>query len=438
MKTPVSSFSVKAGLFQVMLSILFLGVSTFLRAQSAADYAFSSSAGTYSAISGTTSTATGDDGTETGISIGFTFTYCGTAYTTFNVTTNGHIYFVGSSTYTNDLASTTYKLLIAPLWDDLYDDGSSDVQYITAGTSPNRILTVQWRNIRWNYSTGGQQNFQVKLYETTNVVQFVYGTMSTPSLASASIGINDATGGSGHFISITPASSPTFSTTTANNSISASTYLTSGLTYTFIPNNNCVGATTLTIGAAAITGNVAGATQSTTSTCAATPDEDVWYKFTTSAAGNHTITVVGSASFDAVVELLSGSCNGTNVACADATANSGTETITSSLAAATTYLVRVWDYGMGQPSTTTFTIKVEAAATNMTYASSTTTQTNTNPIPQGTTNSEIIGIQIVTAGNLNPLSVTSFTVNASGTTSVSDISNAKIESTPKSRTGNLG
>ena len=64
-------------------------------------------------------------------------------------------------------------------------------------------------------------------------------------------------------------------------------------------------------------------------------------------------------------------------------------------------------------------------AVNMSYTSSTTTQ-NTNVVNTGTTNQQIIGIQIVTTGNSNPLSATSLTVNANGTTNTADISNAKI------------
>jgi len=395
--------------------------SIYIWGQSAADYAFSKSTGTYSAITGTVSTATGDDGTEL-YTLPFTFRYCGADYTQITISTNGAVRFgTLDPYYLNNLASTTYKPVLAALWDDLYNDASGDVQYTTTGSSPSRILTIQWRNIRWSLSSGTQQNFQIKLFETTNVIQFIYGTMATPaSSPSASIGINDATGGSGHFISVTPASTPTISTTTANNNISAITYLTSGLTYTFTPNNNCVGATTVLVDAAAITGDVAGATQSTTSICAATPDEDVWYKFTTTAALNYTITVVGSASFDAVVELRSGACNGTNVACADDTGDGGTETIVSALSASTTYLIRVWDYGTGMPATTTFTIRVESPG-DMSYVLSTTTQTNTNNVATGTTDAEIIGIQIVTAGTSNPLSATQFTVNANGSTSISDI-----------------
>src|SRR4051812_4788730 len=54
-------------------------------------------------------------------------------------------------------------------------------------------------------------------------------------------------------------------------------------------NNDCSGATTLIVNAAAVIGNVSGATQSIPSiVCNAdigTADDDVWYKFTTSAAG---------------------------------------------------------------------------------------------------------------------------------------------------------
>ncbi len=52
---------------------------------------------------------------------------------------------------------------------------------------------------------------------------------------SASIGMNDFTGGPGHFQSVTPGSPPTVSSTTANDNITAIDYLTSGLTYTFNP-----------------------------------------------------------------------------------------------------------------------------------------------------------------------------------------------------------
>ncbi len=60
------------------------------------------------------------------------------------------------------------------------------------------------------------------------------------------------------------------------------------------------------------------------------------------------------------------------------------------------------------------------------YVSSTTTQTNTGIIRQGSSNQQIIGIQIVTTGNVNPDIVSSFTLNTNGSTNASDIVDAKV------------
>lgn len=227
------------------LVAMLLSLSLF--SQAIGDYVFTPTTGTYTAITGgTVTSASGDDGTQTSLPIGFTFNFCGTNYTTFNVTTNGCLYFSSSITYTNDLASTTYRPLIAGLWDDLYDDSYSDVSYKLDGTAPNRVLTVEWRNMLWGrYSTETalpdyRQNFQIKLYETTGVVEIIYGNMQTPGTErtpSASIGINNTPGGSGNYRSITPGASPTVSSTTANNTINSHTFLTNGTTYRFTPSS---------------------------------------------------------------------------------------------------------------------------------------------------------------------------------------------------------
>jgi len=211
----------------------------------AADYDFGVSLGTYSDISGeagyTVSTAAGDDGAEN-ITLPFTFNYDTVDYITGRISVNGWLEMGQTYTgggYTNALDSTEAKPLLAPLWDDLLDDASSEIGYVTLGSAPNRVFVVQWKNVLWPVGEGRTpQNFQVRLYETTNVIEFVYGAMNAPGSApSASIGINDATGGSGHFLSVTPAAgtADTVSSTTANNSITSAAHLTSGKTYTFTP-----------------------------------------------------------------------------------------------------------------------------------------------------------------------------------------------------------
>ena len=132
-------------------------------------------------------------------------------------------------------------------------------------------------------------------------------------------------------------------------------------------NNDCSGATTLTVNAAAVTGDVSCATQSIAAiTCGGntgSAEDDLWYKFTTTTAGTYKINVVGSSDFDAVVDLRSGACNGTNISCADATLEGGTETIFYSCAASTTYYIRVYDFYSSAPSTLTFTIDVSKCST---------------------------------------------------------------------------
>ncbi len=131
-------------------------------------------------------------------------------------------------------------------------------------------------------------------------------------------------------------------------------------------NDNCAGAITLTAGASCnpVTGTVVSATQSIAAlSCNAftgDADDDVWYKFVANA-GALTVKVAGSTSFDAVIDLRSGGCNGTNIACADATVAGGVETIAATgLTVGATYYVRVYDYGTGTPSTPTFDICVYA------------------------------------------------------------------------------
>ena len=61
----------------------------------------------------------------------------------------------------------------------------------------------------------------------------------------------------------------------------------------------------------------------------------------------------------------------------------------------------------------------------MVYTSATTTQNVFNTAPN-VTNQQIIGIQVVTTGVASPFVVSSFTVNANGTTNIADITNAHI------------
>jgi len=207
-------------------------------AQIGSYYTFSESSGTYTEITGgTVSTASGDDGEETGVAIGFNFDYVGTTYTTVTIGVNGAISFTSANIdYVNNLASTDADNLdyIAPLWDDMYarTDDNVEISYETAGTAPNRTFTVQWKNISWR-NTGSTVNFQIVLFEGSNNIVFNYGINNSTEARTASIGLNVSPGGVNNFISVTPGSPATTSTTSANNSISTADYPGDGHSYLF-------------------------------------------------------------------------------------------------------------------------------------------------------------------------------------------------------------
>jgi hypothetical protein len=199
---------------------------------------FSCGTTTYTPISGSPG-PTGDDQTIP-VSIPFTFVYFGQPTTTIALCSNGWVaaWNTPSASYVNDLCTQTANDLrkICGFWDDLYPPGGGNIQYAIVGTAPNRAFVAQWTNVAFFGATSFNATFQIWLYEGSNRIEFIYGQPTSPySGATASIGINDAVGGSGHVISVTPGSncaSTTISYTSCNNSVSWSN-LTNGLRYTF-------------------------------------------------------------------------------------------------------------------------------------------------------------------------------------------------------------
>ena len=116
--------------------------------------------------------------------------------------------------------------------------------------------------------------------------------------------------------------------------------------------DNCSSAPLLPINASCVFtgGTSTGATQ-TIPGCAGTADDDVWYRFVATAT-SHSITVAGSASYDAVVEIFSGPCSAlVSLNCVDATFTGGTEsTVLSGLTIGANYYIRVYHYFAGSGS----------------------------------------------------------------------------------------
>jgi hypothetical protein len=135
-------------------------------------------------------------------------------------------------------------------------------------------------------------------------------------------------------------------------------------------NDDCVNAEALTVNGATCTTSTSGTTEAATQSISAiscngytgSADDDVWYSFVATAT-DHDITVTPGTLTDAVVDLRSGSCNGTNIDCADATAGSNDEVINATgLTIGNTYYVRVYSYGGSGEGTFDICVTTPSAA----------------------------------------------------------------------------
>jgi hypothetical protein len=172
--------------------------------QSASNYTFTAIQGNYiplTGVAGVTDTsipANADEGVSNAITLPFTFTFAGTAYTSIKVSPNGWIYLgAGTPAESNDNTQAnaeSRKPILFPLWDNLKCNVAP--RFVTTGIAPHRRFKVEWIQQSWNNGVAGDViSFQVWLFETTNVVEYLYNqgavAANTASSGGASIGIYD-------------------------------------------------------------------------------------------------------------------------------------------------------------------------------------------------------------------------------------------------------
>ncbi len=202
-------------------------------------YSFTESSGTYIPVVGSNSTASGNNGSQDDIPIGFVFNYSNVDYTTFSISTSGFIRLgypintVGTANKKNNLRGNVNQLpVIAPFWDD-NNKGTGNIRYIVTGSAPNRVLHVGWDEVSISSGTSTSSvsaSFKLMLYETTNVIEFIYDDMDFSGMVSASVGISDEVS----FLSVTPGSPSSASSVVVHNIISEPNNL-AGIKITFSP-----------------------------------------------------------------------------------------------------------------------------------------------------------------------------------------------------------
>lgn len=167
-----------------VLSLGLLGADAFGQV---ANYTFLESAGTYNAIVGGTSVhPAGWDDLVATKAIGFTFNFNGIDYTNCSVNSNGFITFgtpvsLGTEHFPISTARG-YLGAISAFGAHLKDPNpprNQPIIYATTGSAPNRIFIVQWTQCKRS-DEAGLIDFQIKLYETSNRIDFVYGSIIIP------------------------------------------------------------------------------------------------------------------------------------------------------------------------------------------------------------------------------------------------------------------
>jgi PKD repeat protein/photosystem II stability/assembly factor-like uncharacterized protein len=141
-----------------------------------------------SIVAGSTDTGNHGDDVVTAISLPFTFTMYGQAFSNATLSSNGNLQFASSDNEYNNvcLPHSGFTSAIAPLWDDLRTDGSGGIFTSVSGSAPNRIFNIEWRA---TYFTGGASaNFEIRLYEGQPRFDIVYGVLNDTG-ASATAGI---------------------------------------------------------------------------------------------------------------------------------------------------------------------------------------------------------------------------------------------------------
>ncbi|MCB9173569.1 MAG: T9SS type A sorting domain-containing protein [Flavobacteriales bacterium] len=172
----------KKSILFIALIICFMFSHNIISAQSVTSYTFAQAAGSPTLLTATYTTHTSgttDYGVYTAVPLGFTFEYNCTNYTTISISNDGFIVMGNalSNSYT-PLSSGTSNNVISVCAADLEGVAAgSSLRSKMTGTSPNRVFTVEWKNYG-EYWDGGDFTFQIKLYETTNVIEMYWVTNS--------------------------------------------------------------------------------------------------------------------------------------------------------------------------------------------------------------------------------------------------------------------
>ncbi|OYT15899.1 MAG: hypothetical protein B7C24_10645 [Bacteroidetes bacterium 4572_77] len=180
---PMSLFSV------LLLTVFLFQVPTFAQTSPVSDYIFGTQMSSYSEISGGVihGSNLNDDESFNAIDLGFTFNYNATDYTQVSIQSNGYLAMgssvIETSTPLSDNSGSD-NVIAALLHLKSKDNG--ELMSKMEGSSPNRVFIVQWKNYQRDFDGLDEMlNFQIRLYETSNSIELIYGAINLDDYSNA-------------------------------------------------------------------------------------------------------------------------------------------------------------------------------------------------------------------------------------------------------------
>jgi hypothetical protein len=227
--------------------------------QPSTSYSFSNKAGFYEELTNPILVGTSYTGAAImsksfdDLDIGFNFVYNDSIFKKFSIASRGYLTFGSIHAIgipTNDgyamTNSTLNHLIGAVIQYGFAFTDSSSIGYQLSGNAPNRVLTVQYKNMLYSTTSSDDAssiiNYQIKLYETTNVAEFVFGkwVIAEGKSTTVKIGLKGTSTDFHTRTTTTDWTQTTKSTSTTNACTwSRSSYPAAGLTFTFTPSAAC-------------------------------------------------------------------------------------------------------------------------------------------------------------------------------------------------------
>jgi hypothetical protein len=255
-ENPNQTFSKNARLIKLLLGLLVL-FSCGMTAQ-IEKYSFQVSSGTYTPITGG-QILNVNDPTPDQISSDFPIFFGFFDYTTIRVADTGALYFAVGATvidpddeFGNAISNNLGLAAIAPFSCNTNGYVDREIRYQTLGTAPNRVLVIQWKGFLRQYAANPERfEYQCRIYETTNKIEFIYGNFTNPTnlqlsgQTGAEVGLRGGTYPYPSFKNLTLDASGSWASPTVGtgnsqarchyNGDAPNTKPTSGLTYRFSP-----------------------------------------------------------------------------------------------------------------------------------------------------------------------------------------------------------